>query len=409
MEGQDPPEDCQSNQIPRILRGVEEPRRQVEVSHAEVAVDALPETSMNSTLSAATPGRALQPQNVIDSQLTTPLRELLRTTVEADNQQQEDGSRPRRPSVGPTSSGDEDRQGRVRKTRIQTSEKRSLMLAAANLVHTHYKNRGKGSFIKKVVDSWAIENRKISQDSFDKFLYREMKQRDGEIENDDTSGREIRHGEYFEHLDIVRDTIKRVDQEAAEARGKRKKNTTARQAAKLRAKESLALSYSEKLPVEISDSLSEGSEGENSQETPEVTTQSEYEGPATRSGSRTPSTLRSARKKQKKEKQLAAEALGESIKYLAEENRSGAAELASALRGSLGERSTDQGSDLKRFVEESYRETAERLEALERLAEEREKAAEERQKAAEERQKASEDRILALLSRLVGGEGSTQK
>jgi len=42
---------------------------------------------------------------------------------------------------------------------------------------------------------------------------KEIGQRIEEMEKEDTSGREIRHSEYFEHLDMLINRIQLVDQE----------------------------------------------------------------------------------------------------------------------------------------------------------------------------------------------------
>ena len=66
------------------------------------------------------------------------------------------------------------------------------------------------------------------------YFLKEIGPKTEEKEKEDTSGREIHHGEYFEHLDIL---IQLVDQEQKEETEGRKKSVTEQQSAKERVKE----------------------------------------------------------------------------------------------------------------------------------------------------------------------------
>ncbi|KAF2183491.1 hypothetical protein K469DRAFT_751509 [Zopfia rhizophila CBS 207.26] len=360
-----------------------------------------PEVTVSQELYRTDPGHQRPPETptrsvVGGNQLPTPVQKLVAATVEADSNVGLNATpchQSRRPSVVPNSSGGVDGLGRKRPSRIRTPEKRGLIELAATMCHTHWLVRGKGKFIAALYEAWKKNNRKISEDAITKLLDCEMKQRDEEIAADDTSGRDVRHGTYFDHLDVLREHAKGFEALAVENRGKRKKKATAQQTTKQGAKNNLARSYSLKQQtIELSDDDSGDSEAFEGEEEGTLAVDSgDLSISSSQRTTRPNSTLRRAKKKQRKEKGLSLIAISKSINRLARTTEDGGADLATAMRsGNLGDE-----LNLKQLVENSQRETAERLEAFE-------KALEERQKATDEKI----ERILGLLAAVAKKDGA---
>jgi len=251
------------------------------------------------------------------------------------------------------------------------------METAATICHTHLnpkasrttalanQSQGKVQFIQKLQELVVAQVRTISVDAITKFLNREMAARDTEIEEDDTSGREIRHGSYFTHLDELRERFKYCRDEELANKGKRKKVLTPQQTAKVAAKNSLQQSYAARvsaMPTIVSDDSSEASEAAGDVELSdedEERGQSVAVSQSDRSvSSRSNSTQQSIRKKQKLTTDLGVMAMAKSIKRLARATEEGAANLAEAARGG--------GRDnVRKLIAESQSELNSRLQAFE--------------------------------------------
>ncbi|KAF2183854.1 hypothetical protein K469DRAFT_710229 [Zopfia rhizophila CBS 207.26] len=388
---------------------VEQQRREADELPAEVAVasenvdtphhlEQVTQETIQATVELlATPVRHAQPPGP-PGQVPVAAEALVAATVEADSQAAitpaDIRHQARSQSVDPDSSGDEDAANRTRVPgkRIRTPDKRGLMELAAVMCHTELQYQGKGKFIKKLRKRWIDKGGlPFTIDLITKWLDRELKQRDEEIANDDTSGSEIRHGSFFSHLDVLRERFKLV----AEEKGKRKKKSSAQQEAKKRAREALIRAYSTRsTPVELpSDSSSSEGEEDSNVEGRSASQAADSEA-STSQSSRLNTTLLSARKKQKQAQVAGYELISKSINRLARSTEDGASELARAVRGSQSQDDSPNSLDFKKFMEDGQRETVERLEAMEKLAEERQKAIDEKI-----------DRILGLVASLAAREG----
>jgi hypothetical protein len=324
--------------------------------------------------------------NIFDASSSSAANQAYRDILERESRLESVPAAPTRAqSVGPVSSGEEDATGRKRRTRISSSEKKALMLLASVSCHTHLKPRGKDKFWKDLVALRVAEGGpETNWNTCKAFFLNEIKERDREIEEDDTSGREIRHGEYFSQLDELRERLSII-----EKAGKAKKQPTEQAAAKELTRENLQRSYGNKRRAESVVSLTGSSErgtGDNRGEThDEVVVTTTGSGP---SSSRATTASRSHKKSRRHD-------LSRSIDKLAEATESGASELAAAVRqattqqGISGE-TTSSNTRIREMVAELREETAQRLDALEKRAEEREAARNER-----------DGQILEMLGQLM--------
>ncbi|KAN0067706.1 hypothetical protein V8E54_014271 [Elaphomyces granulatus] len=289
------------------------------------------------------------------------------------------------------------------------------------------------------------------------FFLNEIKERDREIEDDDTSGREIRHGEYFRQLDELRERLAIV-----QATGKSKKKPTEQAAAKELTRENLQRSYGNKRRAESVVSLTSSVKTIRPQKgalllSAKWTRLRLYFGEdlcrtlrwrpknqknagkkATRSAIRTTVDqikfimivvkevggmgerfveqliqkirlfphlellLCSRGHKRRRNNDID---LSHSIGKLAHATENGASELAAAMRhmnqdmpSTVSGETTSLNTEVREMVGELREETTQRLDALERRAEEREASLERR---AEEREVARDERILQILGQLM--------
>ena len=187
------------------------------------------------------------------------------------------------------------------------------------------------------------DNQDILLDAVTKFLDGAISDRDFEVEQDDTLGKEIRHGSYWEHLDAIRERLAWTIEEQRRNAGKRKKKTTPQQSAKQVAKEGLAKAYSDK-PVEVVgvEDSSDSSEDDGDTARSVSVTRS-----AASQSAQSSSTLKSARKKARQQANASADALSKSIRALARATEGGASEMAAAV-GAFG-----GSADLRSFVEQT--------------------------------------------------------
>jgi hypothetical protein len=308
-------------------------------------------------------------------------------------------------SVGPISSGNEDAVGKTRRNRIRSSEKRALVLLASVSCHTHLKPRGKDRFWKDLVAMRVAEGGpETNWNTCKAFFLNQIKGRDREIEEDSTHGREIRHGEYFRHLDELRERLDMIEK-AGKAK---KKPTTEPAAAKELIRENPRRPYGHKRRAKSVVSLASGSERDEGDK--RAMREIVDTGSVRASSSRATSCSHKRRRYDK--------TLSQSIGKLAEATENGASELAAVMRQATqttaiqgmartasGE-STISNTQIREMVAGLREETAQRLDALERRAEEREVAREEREAAREVRDAARDARaetILQMLGQLIQG------
>ena len=111
----------------------------------------------------------------------------------------------------PQSSGSEDNRGRKKKTHIKVGEKKTLTELVANICHTELNRRGKGEFWRIKDEFWRILVRRRKEGggpdhnwhTVKSCIRKEMNDRKKELEEDDTSGHQIRQSDYYSHLDIL--------------------------------------------------------------------------------------------------------------------------------------------------------------------------------------------------------------
>ena len=364
--------------------------------------------------------------------------DIVSDTIEADMHIDitlESSRRSRSPSAGPDSSGDEDARGHKRRNRILTQEKKDLMLLAANVCHVKLQARGRDKFWKFLVNTYEEQGgRKIVWSTAKTFFLKEIAKRIEEKENDDTSGREIRHGEYFEHLDMLINRIQLLDQEMKDKSEGRRKLITEQQSAKERAKENLGRSYSQKRQAEdiidISSSTSEEVSGDEEDEEegadangqdraaniatiPDVENLTPGRPERAHSASARPRSTNNSRSRGRQpKKQKQDEGLFKMINRLARATEGGASELASAIKeiakepvtpsstSGNGSRTTDQPGLIQQ-INEVREETAQRLQMLEDRQEERQSMFERRQEERQSKLEETNNQILHMLGQLL--------
>ena len=336
----------------------------------------------------------------------------------------------RPPSAGPDSSGDEDVRGYTRRNRIISREKKELVLLAANICHVELQARGKDKFWKLVVDKYQEQGgREIVWSTAKSFFLKETRQRIMEKEEEDTS-REIRRGEYFEHLDMLINRIQQVDQEQKDKAGGRKKSITEQQSAKERAKENLRRSYGQKRQAEdiidmnsSDDDFDFDEEGANTNE-PHRAAVSGTVPPAenltpgrsrttSRSEPNVPNSSRSRGRNNNPKMQKRDEGLFRTVNRLARAIEGGASELAAAIKeiarapvASNNSSGTTDQAGLIQKINEAREETAQRFQTFEARQEQRQLEYERRQEERRLKLEETNNQILYMLGQVLAQNGN---
>ena len=151
-----------------------------------------------------TPNQSSQPRDFVQQTIDEAIRNETSTEGELNDQPRPHRWRPN----SPVSSGSEDNVGRIRRNRIKKAEKKVLALLAANICQTELQRRGKDTFWKTLVRKRVEEGGpERNWNSVKSFFNREIAERKQEIDEDDTSGPEIRHSNYYSHIDILIERI----------------------------------------------------------------------------------------------------------------------------------------------------------------------------------------------------------